>query len=285
MDHTAPLLQGVSARPAADASRPRKKPRTSPSWVYPFKGIYYFARHRFLWSLLRGRLIPCLLLSAFVFTILFVFTYLPQVAFLAIFYQLHALAFVNAVFVVLAEGAAITALLFEAFLVDETQVDVFDSVLINEGLLHLVYPAREILSEEPTPLRKLGKPLSKAQYAPFSFRQICEFVVFLPINLIPFVGTPIFLILTGYRGGPLLHTRYFHLLGLKRRQRRRYVRSKKWSYTWFGTAALMLQLVPVLSMFFLLTTAAGAALWAADLNKREEEAQTQATGPAGRNDG
>ena len=37
MDHTAPLLQGVSARPAADASRPRKKPRTSPSWVYPFK--------------------------------------------------------------------------------------------------------------------------------------------------------------------------------------------------------------------------------------------------------
>ena len=47
----------------------------------------------------------------------------------------------------------------------------------------------------------------------------------------------------------------------------------------------MLQLVPVLSMFFLLTTAAGAALWAADLNKREEEAQTQATGPAGRNDG
>ena len=49
--------------------------------------------------------------------------------------------------------------------------------------------------------------------------------------------------------------------------------------------ALMLQLVPVLSMFFLLTTAAGAALWAADLSKREEEAQTEATGPTDRNDG
>lgn len=39
----------------------------------------------------------------------------------------------------------------------------------------------------------------------------------------------------------------------------------------FGTVALVLQLIPVLSMFFLLTTAAGAALWAADLAKQEEE--------------
>ena len=37
----------------------------------------------------------------------------------------------------------------------------------------------------------------------------------------------------------------------------------------------MLQLVPVLSMLFLLTTAAGSALWAADLDKqrRQQEAQ------------
>jgi hypothetical protein len=33
--------------------------------------------------------------------------------------------------------------------------------------------------------------------------------------------------------------------------------------------ALLLQLVPVFSMLFLLTTAAGAALWAADLNKKK----------------
>ena len=97
--------------------------------------------------MLRGRLIPCLLLSAFVFTILFVFTYLPQVAFLAIFYQLHALAFVNAVFVVLAEGAAITALLFEAFLVDETQVDVFDSVHIS--LFPLPYVCSKLAVSTP----------------------------------------------------------------------------------------------------------------------------------------
>jgi hypothetical protein len=33
--------------------------------------------------------------------------------------------------------------------------------------------------------------------------------------------------------------------------------------------ALVLQLIPVFSMLFLLTTAAGAALWAADLERKK----------------
>lgn len=39
----------------------------------------------------------------------------------------------------------------------------------------------------------------------------------------------------------------------------------------FGTVALMLQLIPVFSMLFLLTTAAGSALWAIRLEKTVEE--------------
>ncbi len=37
----------------------------------------------------------------------------------------------------------------------------------------------------------------------------------------------------------------------------------------FGTVALLLQLVPVLSMFFLLTTAAGSALWVVKLEEQK----------------
>ena len=58
------------------------------------------------------------------FGFLFVFAYLPQVAFLAIFHG-H-LAWFNAVFLVLGEGQILIALLFEALLVDETLVNVFD---------------------------------------------------------------------------------------------------------------------------------------------------------------
>jgi len=36
----------------------------------------------------------------------------------------------------------------------------------------------------------------------------------------------------------------------------------------FGIIALLLQLVPVIQMFFLLTTAAGAALWAVKLEQK-----------------
>ena len=100
--------------------------RASIPWLLPLVGIHYFARHRFLWPLMRSRLLPCILLSAFVFITLFLFTYLPQVAFLAIFHSKGA--WLNATFLVLGEGAAITALLFEAFLVDKVLADLFDSV-------------------------------------------------------------------------------------------------------------------------------------------------------------
>lgn len=38
--------------------------------------------------------------------------------------------------------------------------------------------------------------------------------------------------------------------------------------------AMILELVPVLSFFFLLTTAAGSAMWAADLEKARREIES-----------
>jgi uncharacterized protein involved in cysteine biosynthesis len=125
----------------------------------------------------------------------------------------------------------------------------------------------------------LGKPTSSAVYSPFSFRQIAEFIIFLPLNLIPLVGTPAFLILTGARAGPLHHWRYFKLMGLTKKERNAYIRRRNWKYTWFGTVALLLQLVPVLSMFFLLTTAAGSALWVVKLEEQKRlEGEAQEAG-------
>lgn len=100
----------------------------SASWLYPFKGIYFFATHPAWWPLLGRRLIPLIFVSIVVFGLLFTFAYLPQVALLALFGHGPG-AFVNAVFLVLGEGAVIIALLFEALLVDETLVDVFDAVI------------------------------------------------------------------------------------------------------------------------------------------------------------
>ena len=151
---------------------------------------------------------------------------------------------------------------------DETLVDVFDAVLINEGLQSMVKDLRILNPEAETPVKQLGKPTKSAIYSPFSFRQIAEFVFFLPLNLIPVAGTPMFLILTGYRAGPLQHWRYFQILDLNKKERNVFINKRKLRYTWFGTAALLLQLIPVLSMFFLLTTATGSALWVVKMEER-----------------
>lgn len=195
-------------------------------------------------------------------------TYIPQVLFLSIFHG--PIAWLNATFLVLGEGCVIVSLLFEALFVDETQVDVFDAVLINEGWRDLIEPFRMLDPEALDPVKQLGKPIIKTEYSPFSFRQIVELILFLPLNLIPAIGTPLFLIMIGYRAGPFQHWRYYKLLGFDKKERKAYIKQSQLRYTWFGTMALVLQLVPVLSMFFLLTTAAGSALWAAKMEERRK---------------
>lgn len=96
------------------------------SWLYPFKGVVYFLGHPFMYPLLKSRLLPVLLLSICIYALLFLFAFLPQVAFLALFHGPGA--WPNAAVLTLGEGAAIVGLLFEAFWCDETQVDIFDTV-------------------------------------------------------------------------------------------------------------------------------------------------------------
>jgi len=258
--------------PPLDHLHRLKEAFTRGGGIYPLKGIYYFASHPYFYPLLRARLLPCTLLSLFVLFNLFFWTYLPQVAVLALFHRSGS-AWFNGTILVLGEGAVIVAILFEAWFVDETQVDIFDSVLVGEGLGELVSISRPVLpdEEELNPRTRLGKPTGKSIYAPFSIRQIVEFIILLPLNLVPYVGVPLFLLFTGYRAGPLLHWRYFKLKGMDRKTRNAFIKRHRWMYTWFGMIYLILQLVPVLSMMFLLTSAAGSGLWAVRLEQEAKE--------------
>lgn len=119
----------------------------------------------------------------------------------------------------------------------------------------------------------LGKPTSPAIYQPWSLVQIAELIFFLPLNLIPYVGTPAFIIITGARLGKLAHYRWYQLRGLRKEERKLEIKSRMWEYTWFGTVAMILEFIPILSLFFLLTSSAGSALWVADM---EDERKDQA---------
>lgn len=73
--------------------------------LYPILGIWFFIVHPPFWSLFKTRLLPLLFVSLLVYTLLFMFTFLPQAAFLAIFHG--PAAFVSAAFLVLGEGVLI----------------------------------------------------------------------------------------------------------------------------------------------------------------------------------
>lgn len=114
----------------------------------------------------------------------------------------------------------------------------------------------------------LGKPSTEAVCQPWSLIQIVELTVFLPLNLIPVVGTPAFIIITGARLGTFAHYRWFVLRGLDKKEQKREIRARKWDYIWFGTMAMILELIPILSFFFLMTSTTGAALWTAKLEEK-----------------
>lgn len=142
--------------------------------------------------------------------------------------------------------------------------------MIHKGLSDLVSRRRVIVADGADPVKQLGPPTKSGVYSPFSFRLTLEFILFLPLTFIPLGGGPLYCLALGRRAGPFHHWRYFKLLGLTDKQRNAFIRKRRWKYTWFGMVALLLQLIPVFSMLFLLTTAAGAALWAADLSKKKK---------------
>ncbi|KAI1411530.1 hypothetical protein F5Y13DRAFT_191147 [Hypoxylon sp. FL1857] len=246
---------------------------------YPLRGVYYFLRHPAYYPLFVGRLLPLSIISFLVYTILFTFAFLPQYAFLAIFHGWGA--WINAVVLVLGEGLVIIQGLFEGFFVDECRVDVFDATLLDKGLDSLVAPHRLLFPDAPNSVKKLGKPTTSAVYQPWSLIQIVELIVFLPLNLIPYVGTPAFIIITGARLGTFAHYRWFELRGLSKKQRKTEIRSRMWDYTWFGTIAMLLELIPILSFFFLLTSTTGAALWTAKLEQQARQAAMSAASTNG----
>lgn len=82
------------------------------------------------------------------------------------------------------------------------------------------------------------------------------------------------------------HNRYFQLKGFSTQQRQAFVQKRRGAYTsyghqpiqkvfWgtysyfdsFGAVSLLLGLVPVVGTVFSFTSAAGAAIWASDLEK------------------
>ncbi|KAI3402341.2 hypothetical protein KGF56_004911 [Candida oxycetoniae] len=102
---------------------------------------------------------------------------------------------------------------------------------------------------------------------PFSLPKL--FLLFM-LNLIPVFGPIFVMFFQASSKGLQAHRRYFMLKGYSRSEIRERYKIDKPIYMAFGLTALLLEMVPILSVFFMFTNTIGAALWVVDLEKQEK---------------
>ncbi|RDL35952.1 Uncharacterized protein BP5553_06564 [Venustampulla echinocandica] len=253
----------------------------SRAYLYPIKGIFYFASHSTLWKPLISKLVPTMTLSVGVIAFMFIFAYLPQLSILVLFNG--PVAVLTTVLLTLSESSTIITLLSRNFLIHDALVDTFDGVLVARNQTSVVSEGRELRSGNfNDPIAKLGK-LIKSPFEKFTPKALIRYVMYLPLNFIPLVGTVLFVVLQGKTRGLSAHTRYFQLKKWSNSKREQWLQENTAPYTAFGTVATLLELIPVASIFFSFTNTVGAALWAADI-ENNNTSMTEMQTPKGGKD-
>ncbi|KAI9833350.1 MAG: hypothetical protein M1819_003745 [Sarea resinae] len=270
---------------ATDAAR-------SGAYLYPLKGIAYFISHRSLWQPLVSKLAPSVGLGVSVTAFMFVATYIPQAAVLSLVNG--PFAAITTILLVLNESSTLFTMLSKSFLIQDALVDTFDGVMVSKNMTTVVSEGRQI-KPGGNPIARLGKTF-KQPLEKFTPKGLIRYLMYLPLNFIPVVGTVIFLTLQGKRAGPNAHSRYFQLKQYSKSERSQFIEQRQAAYTRyvdvtskianmrkgnltcvscllsFGIVAVLLELIPIASIFFSFTNTVGAALWAADIERENTTA-------------
>ena len=197
---------------------------------------------------------------------LFTVAYLPQLA-IQVFTS-GFMAPITTTLLVLSEAQSIITLLAKPLLLNEALTDTFDAVLISKGQERLVRQSREVKSGSGDNwVARLGKN-TKSIAERWSFDGITRRLLYLPLNFIPVVGTVLFVFARAKEEGPRQLTRYWQLKGEKSKEQA--VEKYQGAFTAFGTVSVLLEMIPVVGIFFSFTNAVGGALWAAEIEKGEQ---------------
>ncbi|KAK7685692.1 hypothetical protein QCA50_011036 [Cerrena zonata] len=235
------------------------------AWLWPIRGVLYTLLHPHVILSVSRTLFTSLLTSAIIFTVLAFFTYLPQAAFLSIF--TGPLGPILALLLVGAESVFLVTFFARALFLEPALSQVFDTTLVSRGQNSLV---RDGKTKYASSTKKEG--IEGALVRPFqalSRDGLMKYLLSLPLNFVPVIGTVAFLFINGQRGGPGWHTRYFQLKGWDSARRKRFIESRKAEYTAFGMATMLFTFIPLVGLVFSFTNTVGAALWAADIEARE----------------
>ncbi|CAL1714142.1 unnamed protein product [Somion occarium] len=269
-----PLVQQLREE-ASEAARLSGQALASLAWLWPIRGIIYTVTHPQVVLSVHKALLTSLITSTIIFLLLAFFTYIPQAAFLSIFTGLF-IGPVLALLLIGAESVFFITFFARALFLEPALSQVFDATLVSRGQSGLV---RDGKTKYASSGKKEG--IEGALVRPFqalSRDGFVKYLVTLPLNFVPVIGTVAFLFLNGYRGGPGWHARYFQLKGWDVNQRKRFIQKKRAEYTAFGMMTLLFTFIPLIGLVFSFTNTVGAALWAAEMEAQEnliDKPQTQ----------
>ncbi|KAM5536595.1 hypothetical protein V8D89_009690 [Ganoderma adspersum] len=230
------------------------------AWLWPIRGVLFAVYNPHLLLSVRYALVQSLVTSVVVFAVLMFFTFLPQMAVLAMF--TGPLAPIFALILVGAEALILISVFSRALFLDPALTHVFDATLAVQGQAHMLKEGKARTGSSTA--RDVGSQLVKPLQA-FSQEGMLRYALTLPLNFIPMVGTAFFLLYNGHKGGPGWHSRYFELKGFSKDQRTAVVGKRRAEYTAFGMMTLLFNFVPLVGLLFSFTNTIGAALWAAQL--------------------
>ncbi|PPQ63196.1 hypothetical protein CVT24_005741, partial [Panaeolus cyanescens] len=247
---------------------------SSGAWIYPIYGAVYLVTNPALLRSLYPVLLRAIATSVAVTFGLFAFTYIPQIALFSV--VLGPFAIIPATLLVLVEAYFLTTFITKTFLFRSAQDQIFDSVIQKQGYVYLLERGRTSKRQvDKSAFQDLTEPIA-ASFGRFSKEGILRYIVTAPLNLIPVVGTVIFLLYNGKKSGPSFHERYFFLKGMDESAAKQLIKQKRGAYTafvvlLFGAAALALNLVPVVGSIFNVASVVGAALWACKFERENKQ--------------
>ena len=149
--------------------------------------------HKSLWQPLKSRLGPYFTLTAGVIGGMFAVAYLPQLAVLVL--TNGPFAAVSAALLVLNESSTIVNIISRNWILQDAILDTFDGTLVSRNATNLVREGRE-LKAGSDPMKRLGK-IVKNPFTKFNPAALIRYIMYLPLNFIPVVGTLSFIYLQG----------------------------------------------------------------------------------------
>jgi hypothetical protein len=160
---------------------------------------------------------------------MFLLTYVPQAAVMA--FTQGPLAALSAAILVLSESNTLFTILSKTFLLEDALLDTFDGTLLAKDQTELVSEGRQVTGGRGgDPISKLGR-LAKKPFAKFAPKALVRYLLYLPLNFIPVIGTVMFVVLQGKKAGPNAHERYFQLKGWNSSKKEEHVERYVGAYT------------------------------------------------------